>query len=38
MKDASIPTVYSGEGSMNEGLSFRGKGFMIPFYDYQATI
>ncbi|MCG7489247.1 hypothetical protein MHN79_07070 [Vibrio sp. Of14-4] len=37
MKDASIPTVYSGEGSMNEGLSFRGKGFMIPFYDYQVT-
>ncbi|WP_333004360.1 hypothetical protein [Vibrio coralliilyticus] len=37
MKDASIPTVYSGEGSMNEGLSFGGKGFMIPFYDYQVT-
>ncbi|MBU2897426.1 hypothetical protein [Vibrio hepatarius] len=37
MKDASIPTVYSGEGSMNEGLSFRGKGFMLPFYDYQVT-
>ncbi|AQS38516.1 hypothetical protein Sps_03386 [Shewanella psychrophila] len=37
MKHADIPSVYSGEGSMNEGLSFGGKGFMIPFYDYQVT-
>lgn len=37
MKHTDIPTVYSGEGSMNEGLSFNGKGFMIPFYDYQVT-
>lgn len=37
MKYADIPSVYSGEGSMNEGLSFGGKGFMIPFYDYQVT-
>ncbi|XP_046843242.1 uncharacterized protein LOC124437299 [Xenia sp. Carnegie-2017] len=37
MKHASIPVVYSGEGSMNEGLSFGGKGFMIPFYDFQVS-
>ena len=38
MKYATIPIVYSGEGSMNEGLSYRAPGFMIPFYDFQVTL
>ena len=38
MKYATIPIVYSGEGSMNEGLSYRTPGFMIPFYDFQVTL
>ncbi|NEO91276.1 MAG: DUF4157 domain-containing protein [Moorea sp. SIO3G5] len=38
MKYAKTPTVYSGEGAMNEGLSYGTPGFMIPFYDFQVTL
>jgi hypothetical protein len=37
MKYTKVPVVFSGEGSMNEGLSYNAKGFMVPFYDYQIT-